>query len=720
MSRVETTQQYKVQGPDGMEHVIEGPTGASDDEIIEQAKLLFPATPAVKPGVTDNRTASQVRRDQTDIVNENVAEGFKNVFVHPYDTLVKPAMEGASAMNDPAKLLPLATRIYQGAKGPVGTILKGAEILASDRPGSPFYKPDKTKGYQLPAPPTQQDWEESAAMAGQNAGNLIGGELGGELATRGLGSVSKVISGQAAKISSNAALKAKYPYAYTKAIEPFAEAFGVKPGENRFMDFADNADIAMDEINKASKEQFGSSPQSNRQQIEAGKTAMNKIYNEEIGPKVALVENLDLAPLRDKLIAEIPDSFSPAERRLIEKGINDQLTRSMSGTEAEKLRQKFSAADRVEQAANNYVGAALQKTPRGYLFKQMDLGLRDYLAQAVEKVQPGTDIRQALKRYGAVTDITQQAGGIPVDKTTMEMITGRAYITGTTPNITGRIVEAATKKWYANDNLIRRAYAKYEGPVTRPVKPRTGVDTLSGNQQDLISYPDNTDIHGVPPANSAGPLFDNLLQGQNISQAPPMGRRMPESMPPSNTPVNSAESLIRRPVPATEVGPATSLRTTIQARVIPRRANSMPAESQSTVINRQALYGRTTGSPQLTSGPFRFEIHGKVPTELNLGSAAETPRVVQSTSSTSGSMSNRYPPNWQLDSTTYESGRSTEATGQGNLITADPKVVENTIEAIQRYISDHKPRGAKLTELQATRDDLLKQLQKYKAQRGTR
>lgn len=33
--------QYTVQGPDGQQHIIQGPAGASDDEVIQQAKALF-------------------------------------------------------------------------------------------------------------------------------------------------------------------------------------------------------------------------------------------------------------------------------------------------------------------------------------------------------------------------------------------------------------------------------------------------------------------------------------------------------------------------------------------------------------------------------------------------------------------------------------------------------------------------------------------------------
>lgn len=41
--------QYKVRGPDGVEHVIEGPEGASDDEIISQAQQLLGAKESPSP-----------------------------------------------------------------------------------------------------------------------------------------------------------------------------------------------------------------------------------------------------------------------------------------------------------------------------------------------------------------------------------------------------------------------------------------------------------------------------------------------------------------------------------------------------------------------------------------------------------------------------------------------------------------------------------------------
>jgi hypothetical protein len=150
----------------------------------------------------------------------------------------------------------------------------------------------------------------------------------------------------------------------------------------------------------------------------------------------------------------------------------------------------------------------------------------------------------------------------------------------------------------------------------------------------------------------------------------------------------------------------------------------MDAETMSTKINRQALYGPDPGQAQITSGPFKFTINGKPPIEVKVGAAGESPKVVQSTRDVSGSMANRFPPNWQLDSTVKDIGlkdgqqQTVNAGGGGNLVTTDPKVVENTIAAVQREIIEKKPRGAKLTTLQAFRDDLIKQLQAYNKQRG--
>lgn len=541
--------------------------------------------------------------------------------------------------------------------------------------------------------------------------------------------------------SNNSIMRREYPELYTKHIENMADAYGVKSGESRFKDFAETANVAMDEIKKSAKDVLNGPIASNREQIFAGKAAMDRIYNTEIGPKVGLVGSTDLRPLAERLKSQIPAEFNPTERQAIERNIDRELSGTMTGPEMEKLRQKFSAADRVNQAVNNYVGKALEKKPQGWAFKNMDMGLRDFLADEVSKVQPGVDIRPALNRYGKVTDLVQQSGGIPVDKSTMELLTGKAYITGTAPNITGRVVEAAVKKWFANDNLIRRSYAEYEGPVNKVEAPKTGVATTAGTQQDLISYPDNTDQHAIPPSDSnQGNLFgpQSPLQGQNLSQQLPMGRRMQESMQSSNNaPVNAMESLIPHKTPDMSLsGPVhyTSVdgqlltpeeyQAHVASRAMGPSTHQAPSETMSTRINKQALYG-PANQKAITAGPFKFTISGNSPLEIKVGAAGEKPRVLQSTTDTSGSMANQFPPNHQLDSTTHDLGlrdgtkQTVNSGGPGDLITSDPKVIENAVAQYDRLIKSTRVK-TKLAELQSQRDALVKQLIEYNKQRGQR
>lgn len=538
------------------------------------------------------------------------------------------------------------------------------------------------------------------------------GEASGELLGGAKKTANSLIERSANKAADLAALKASNPAMYTQSIEPMAEAFSVKSGESRFADFADTADTAMSEIKKSADQIFKGPITSNRMQIEAGKDAMNRIYTTEIGPKVGLVESVDLRPLAEKLKSEIPNSFSDVEKRAIARYYDDQLNKTVSGPEAEKLRQKFSAASRVNLALNNYERAAVEKLPTGYRLNALNNGMRDLIANEVDKVQPGTDIRPALDRYGKVTDLIQQAGGIPVDKTTMELLTGKAYITGTTPNITGRAVEALTKKWYANDNLIRRAYEKYQGPVQQPVVAKTGVNTLRGEQNDLlpntggmrdpgVTPPNNVDLgstHGNVGLDTQGDLFAQPQLKSPIIAQSPVPRSGPLSLPEitSSTPTSYKFERVNPTMP-------------------------MPEVTSSFRLNTKALYGK----PELKSlppAPFKFELRGQPPLEIKVGTATDIhPNTIQSTTDTTGSMANRYPPNWQVDSTarnvqTIDGHQQTvNAGGPGTLITTDPKVVENTIAKYDELIQKTKVK-TKLAELQFQRDSLVKQLIEYNKQ----
>lgn len=501
------------------------------------------------------------------------------------------------------------------------------------------------------------------------------------------GALSRMSENSASAAADLATKKAIHPYAYTESVEPAAEAFGAKSGESRFIDFADNWDTGAKEIKQSGDKLFKNGIQDNRSQIIAGKDAMDRIYNTDIGPKVALVSEQDLTPLKARLKSQIPDSFSPREAAIIEKGIDEQLGQAMDGPTMEKTRQKFSAADRVAQAASNYAGAALYKTPRGWLYKNLDMGLRDYLAEQVNQVQPGTDIRPALKRYGAVTDITQQAGGIPVDKTTMELLTGKAYITGTTPNLTGRVIEAATKKWYANDNLIRRAYSKYTGPVARPQMPRTGVDTLSGTQS-TIPLTNGWPVTSEQPY-VGGPLFDNPIKS-GIDQA---SGSLNRSLADRNmfTHISHNGELL-----------------TPEEYTAKFHGKPMPQYVDSTRINPNQLYGNTpTSQKALPAPPIRVPIMTDgVPKSVIQNMTLENAKRIPLEH---GRSSNIFPaPNVQF-SGEVTGNLNPELRGPGVMLPSDPAFIQDILSSYDKAIKATKVK-AKLTELTTQRDAILRAL----------
>lgn len=633
--------------------------------------------------IEDNRTPIQVGIDQTIAAAHGPEDFIKAIPGMAMDTAI--TLWDMLKSSDPATQLHAAGKLKDMAAGivkPLSNLGKDAIALGEMTPGSVLYK--GYKGASTTPISPRSDQERYANAAGQNLTGIVLGDVAGEGVSAGLGKLESRIASTAADL---AVKKAAHPYAYTPAIEPFAEAFGAKSGESRFIDFADHADIAMDEIKKSGDKLFKNGIQDNRSQIIAGKDAMDRIYNTDIGPKVALVSEQDLTPLKARLKSQIPDSFSPREKAIIEKGIDEQLGQTMDGPTMEKTRQKFSAADRVAQAASNYAGAALYKTPRGWLYKNLDMGLRDYLAEQVNQVQPGTDIRPALKRYGAVTDITQQAGGIPVDKTTMELLTGKAYITGTTPNLTGRVIEAATKKWYANDNLIRRAYAKYTGPVARPQMPHTGVDTLSGTQS-TIPLTNGWPVTSEQPY-VGGPLFDNPIKS-GIDQA---SGSLNRSLADRNmfTHISHNGELLTPDEYAAKF-----------------HGKPMPQYVDSTRINPNQLYGNTpTSQKALPAPPIRVPIMTDgVPKSVIQNMTLENAKRIPLEH---GRSSNIFPaPNVQF-SGEVTGNLNPELRGPGVMLPSDPAFIQDILKSYDKAIKATKVK-AKLTELTTQRDAIIRAL----------
>lgn len=95
--------QYNVQGPDGTPHVIEGPDGATDDQIIEQAQQLF-ASPTPSVG---SRVLSGAGNDLS-----AMGSGIKSLVTDTIPSIAKNYLQNGTLLTaDNAK------RGLQGAKG---------------------------------------------------------------------------------------------------------------------------------------------------------------------------------------------------------------------------------------------------------------------------------------------------------------------------------------------------------------------------------------------------------------------------------------------------------------------------------------------------------------------------------------------------------------------------------------------------------------------------
>lgn len=229
--------------------------------------------------------------------------------------------------------------------------------------------------------------------------------------------------------------------------------------------------------------------------IAVGERAGKRIYSEELGPHIEqLTEAIDLTPVADKLKAAIPANFTESAKKAMTKKIDDTFRgKKLNGTQIEDLRQALTAADRINAAMNNIDQAAVRKIPKGWFEGTAKDAARDFLAESV-MARTGVDIRAALRKYGSVKELTQMFNGeIPIEGSVLDNLIGRGYVSGTAPNIRGRLAEATAKAIRSNDRMIRRGFDQYR--IDNPYKPsrvpdpNTYVDTLADRRSAIERPP---------------------------------------------------------------------------------------------------------------------------------------------------------------------------------------------------------------------------------------
>ena len=511
------------------------------DELARRYNLTSDAasTPPVESTPIqrqDERTAAQIRMDQANkaagaaglqglpemLVGRGSArmqESLKNIGKGAMNLL---STVGANAYQNESGLPPMTPEQTQQVSGAItapitapvkavyNTLTKTAPTVVQGMMA--LANPD------IPAPSREQ-FESAAENSGAllaNAPQIAGMVKGGIAGT-------KAVS-RAFKDPNAADVRALAGPPPQKSVMTMAEVYAAKTSQQAMKQFKDVAETGMNEIIKSSDELFHARPQNNQQQVIAGEHALKRIYA-DIKKEVQDIPEIDLRPYGEKLKHDIPTHWTDSEKAAAVARIDKQFDRTLTGLDAEKLRQKFAAEARVNLAKNNYERAAVEKTFKGWVTDKQGGMVREAVADAV-KNNSGKDIKALLSRYGKTSDLVQRSnGGVPLDPTLVEVASGHTYVTGTKPNVIGRTAQGLAKLVRSNDRLIRQAYADFKGPtkLMGPPNPMIASGKLLGP-----GLP-------VPPPG----LGDSYVKGIPASQAGPPPPLVPKLSRTTSRPIKN-------------------------------------------------------------------------------------------------------------------------------------------------------------------------------------
>lgn len=503
-------------------------------------------------------------------------------------------------------------------------------------------------------------------------------------------------------------LKKANPQSFQPWSDTVGDLFKTKDNQFEFDKFNSTFDDAAQHIQSNAKRILGSDEiRGVRAFSHVGKQVADETYVNEVIIPASKVDIIDLRPYARDMISRIPDWYTKTDRVRVTKAINEDFNRTMSGRDAAMKLKEFNAANIAHTNATTYAQSTADALPNGHMLNMATDAIRDALSDAVKRVDPNADIAASLKKYGNLTEVVQRAGGeIPIDPKLMEILAGHSYITGTAPNFYGRAAQALTQKWRANDALMRRAMARYKesGPLPKPEPaPYSAYGPqrqLESGQYDMPQFTGMERLYGIQPSSAPGvgiPLRDITKR-----TADPMLRALPEK--------SESTLAFENPTSTTPLGYKFE-------RVNPK-GTPMPEVSESTRFNTRQI--GTGAIKSLPPAPFEYEVRGTLPKSIRTASTVEPPAKLAKIEdpAVDPRLPIHYQSNWQLSGEVKGTGGSTSATGQGTLKTTNPKVVESTIQALQREIETGKLNKTTLAEYKADIQYLLGQLKKGKAARG--
>lgn len=205
--------------------------------------------------------------------------------------------------------------------------------------------------------------------------------------------------------------------------------------------------------------------------------ARNKVWRDSMAPAFKEAGEVDLTPVADQLISEIPESIrikTPQRALALEKTFSRMFDGKTVKAEAlHEFAKEARARIQSKLAKNAFDRQAAFGTPDGKMAESYNTALRDRLYQHVlEKTK--TDLRPIAERYGALSELEQTALGLAEPKSFLEKLF-TSYTFPTKRAVAARVGESLGQHMISDMKLLNRAFKEYSEVFARSPAERAKV-----------------------------------------------------------------------------------------------------------------------------------------------------------------------------------------------------------------------------------------------------
>lgn len=208
--------------------------------------------------------------------------------------------------------------------------------------------------------------------------------------------------------------------------------------------------------------------------------ARNRVWREGIEPAFKASGEVDLSPVAQQLISEIPESIrvkTPKRAQALEKAFTKMFDGKVVKAETlHEFAKEARASIQSKLAQNSFDRQAAFGTPDGKMAESFNTALRDRLYQHVQE-KTGVDLRPTAERYGALSELEQTALGLAEPQSFLEKLF-TSYTFPTKRAVAARAGEQLGKHMISDMKLLERAFDRYKlepQKITQPFRLRAAA-----------------------------------------------------------------------------------------------------------------------------------------------------------------------------------------------------------------------------------------------------